>query len=135
MRIVSTKAANKMILGVGIDIIETERVAEKIAKENGFREYVFSKAEINYCESKVNKAEHYAVRFAAKEALLKAMGTGISADFTLKEIEISHDKLGKPSFSFSGKTEMIIKTKGISKIHVSLSHQKSMACASVVIEK
>ncbi|MBK7098524.1 MAG: 4'-phosphopantetheinyl transferase superfamily protein [Sphingobacteriales bacterium] len=64
-----------MITGVGIDIIEVERVASKIGKEQGFREMVFSKEEIDYCESKTHKFEHYAARFAAKEAFFKALGT------------------------------------------------------------
>ncbi len=124
-----------MIVGVGIDIIETERVAEKIAKENGFREHVFSASEITYCENNKNKAEHYAARFAAKEALLKALGIGLSENYLLNEIEVRHDKLGKPDFFFTGATKKYIKAKEISKIHLSLSHQKSIACATVIIEK
>ena len=124
-----------MITGIGIDIIETERVANKIAKGNGFREYVFSASEITYCENNKNKVEHYAARFAAKEALLKAFGTGFSANYVLNEIEIMNDKMGRPSFSFKGETKINIEAKGISQIHLSMSHQKKIACATVVIEK
>ena len=123
-----------MITGIGIDIIETERVAKKIAKEKGFREFVFSELEINYCESNKNKVEHYAARFAAKEALLKAIGTGFSVNYVLKEIEIMNDKMGRPSFSFKGETKINIEAKGILQIHLSMSHQKNIACATVVIE-
>ena len=123
-----------MITGIGIDIIETERVAKKIAKEKGFREFVFSELEINYCENNKNKVEHYAARFAAKEALLKAIGTGFSVNFVLKEIEIMNDKMGRPSFSFKGETKINIEAKGILHIHLSMSHQKNIACATVVIE-
>ncbi len=69
-----------MIFGTGIDIIEVERVRDRIASGNGFREYVFSEREIEYCETKANKYEHYAARFAAKEAFLKALGTGWTSD-------------------------------------------------------
>jgi len=65
-----------MIKGIGIDMIEPERVATRIKKKKGFRELVFSKNEIAYCEKKTNKFEHYAARFAAKEAFFKAIGTG-----------------------------------------------------------
>lgn len=123
-----------MIAGIGIDMIETERVAEKISKEGGFREYVFSNAEILYCENKTNKYENYAARFAAKEALLKALGTGLSGNFILNEIEITTDDLGKPSFKFIGDSELNIKSRKISNILVSLSHLKGIACAVVVIE-
>lgn len=123
-----------MILGVGIDIIETERVAEKIAKEGGFREHVFSVSEIFYCESKTNHAENYAARFAAKEALLKALGTGFTLKISLPEIEVVSDEMGKPSFNIYGKLESIVKSRNISTIFLSLSHLKSIACAVVVIE-
>jgi len=123
-----------MVTGIGIDIIETVRMAEKISKKNGFAKHVFSASEIKYCESQKNKAEHYAGRFAAKEALLKALGTGLSGNFTLNEIEVRHDEMGKPSFYFTGTTRQAIKKRRISKIHLSISHQKSVACAVVVIE-
>ena len=63
-----------MIAGIGIDMIEVDRVAGKIGKDEGFRELVFSETEIEYCEPKANKYQHYAARFAAKEAFLKAIG-------------------------------------------------------------
>jgi holo-[acyl-carrier protein] synthase len=123
-----------MIKGIGIDIVEVKRVGEKIAKGKGFREYVFSKGEIKYCERQKFKAEHYAGRFAAKEAFFKAMGTGLNSEFGLNEIEVVHDTLGDPSFNFLGKAKLKIKKRKISKIHLSLSHQKSVACAVVIIE-
>ncbi|HET6244634.1 MAG: holo-ACP synthase [Bacteroidetes bacterium] len=123
-----------MIAGIGIDLIETERVAEKIAKEGGFREYVFSESEIQYCESKTNKAENYAARFAAKEALLKAIGTGMMGNFVFNEMEIATDDMGKPSFNFTGGSKILMDSRKYSNIMVSLSHLKGIACAMVVIE-
>ena len=82
-----------MIFGIGIDLIEVERVAEKIAKNNGFTELVFSKNEIEYCEAMKNKYEHYAVRFAAEEAFFKAIGTGWQNGSAFNEIEISKNKV------------------------------------------
>ncbi|HMT29231.1 MAG TPA: holo-ACP synthase [Bacteroidia bacterium] len=124
-----------MIKGIGIDMIETDRVGEKIAKNEGFREYVFTPVEIAYCEMKANKAEHYAARFAGKEALLKALGVGFSGGLALNEIEISGDENGKPEITFTGETAKKIKESGELKIHISLSHLKNIASAMVIIEK
>jgi holo-[acyl-carrier protein] synthase len=123
-----------MITGLGIDLIEVERVAVKINKESGFRELVFSKNEIDYCEKKTNKFEHYAARFAAKEAFFKAIGTGWRNGTAFNEIEITNNTEGKPEISFLGKTAATIAEKKPGKIHVSLSHLKSMASAVVIIE-
>jgi|SRR5688572_12722211 len=124
-----------MITGTGIDLIETDRVAEKIARDIGFLEYVFSPNEIAYCESKANKAEHYAARFAAKEALLKALGTGFPGGLTLNEIEVTSDDSGKPYINFMGSSKDVIESIGIGKIHLTLSHLKDIACAMIIIEK
>jgi len=123
-----------MIRGVGIDLIEVDRVAVKIGKEMGFREWVFSKNEINYCEGKANKFEHYAARFAAKEAFFKAIGTGWAKDTAFNEIEITNNHEGKPEISFLGKTAASMAEMKLGKMSVSLSHLKTMASAIVIIE-
>ena len=123
-----------MIYGIGIDLIEVERVAEKIGKLSGFRELVFSKNEIEYCELRANKFEHYAARFAAKEAFFKAIGTGWRDGTAFNEIEIINEENGKPVMSFLGKTAASVSKLNLGKIAVSLSHLKTMACAMVVIE-
>jgi holo-[acyl-carrier protein] synthase len=123
-----------MFFGVGIDLIEVERVAEKISKKSGFKELVFSPAEINYCEAKTNKYEHYAARFAAKEAFFKAIGTGWINGTAFNEVEIINNETGKPEMSFLGKTAVSVAEMKLGKIAVSLSHVKSMASAVVIIE-
>ena len=123
-----------MIKGIGTDIIEVERVASKIEKENGFRELVFSATEIKYCETKTNKYEHYAARFAAKEALGKALGLGWAEGTTINEVEIINDTNGKPHINFLGKTAGKIASLNLGNIHVSLSHIKTFATATVIIE-
>jgi holo-[acyl-carrier protein] synthase len=123
-----------MIFGTGVDLIETDRIAEKISKDEGFREYVFSQKEISYCESKVNKYEHYAARFAAKESLLKALGTGLPGGLVLNEISVVQDDLGKPFFQFDGESEKFMEAKNLGRIHLSVTHLKTIACATVVIE-
>jgi holo-[acyl-carrier protein] synthase len=123
-----------MVTGIGIDMVEVERIAEKISKEQGFRELVFSASEINYCEAATNKYEHYATRFAAKEAFFKAIGTGWTNGTAFNEIEITHDEKGKPLLTLTGTTAVSMQQKGIGTISVSLSHVKTMATAVVIIE-
>jgi holo-[acyl-carrier protein] synthase len=124
-----------MIIGTGIDIIEVARVAEKVGKENGFKQKIFSLAEISFCESKTNKDEHYAARFAAKEAFLKATGLGLNLGFELYEIEVTGDAAGKPAITLHGNFKVKAAENGWNKIHLSLSHVQAMACAVVIIEK
>lgn len=123
-----------MIYGMGIDLVEVERIADKISKRAGFREYVFSGNEIEYCEKMTNKYEHYAARFAAKEAFFKALGTGWRESTAFNEIEVLNDALGKPGLTFLGKTAETVSGIGPVRISVSLSHVKSMATAIVIIE-
>lgn len=123
-----------MILGTGIDIIEVERVAERVGRNQGFKELVFSPDEIRYCESKAFPFQHYAARFAAKEAFLKAIGRGWDSGLVLHEIEIMHEENGRPVLRLTGNTAMALKPLGIREIRVSLAHLKSMATAIVILE-
>jgi len=124
-----------MVIGLGIDIVEVERIAGKIGNNNGFRELVFSKNEITYCETKKYKYEHYAARFAAKEAFFKALGTGWLEGTLFNEVEITHTENGKPELAFLGDTKTTIIAMEFSNIAVSLSHVSLMATAVVIIEK
>ncbi|MEX6688119.1 holo-ACP synthase [Danxiaibacter flavus] len=124
-----------MIEGVGIDLVEVERIAGTIGRNSGFREHVFSAAEIVYCESKKNRFEHYAARFAAKEAFFKALGTGWAEGTQFNEVETIHDENGKPIMQLLGETQKNLAFLNIIKISVSLSHVKSMATAIVIIER
>jgi holo-[acyl-carrier protein] synthase len=124
-----------MILGVGIDNIEVGRVAAKIEKEQGFRELVFCAAEISYCESKAHKYQHYAARFAAKEAFFKAMGTGWTNGTAFNEIEVVHDEHNRPGLRLTGATASWAGSLGAGTISLSLSHLAAIASAMVVIEK
>ena len=124
-----------MILGSGIDMIEVERIAFSVGRNSGFREMVFSAQEIAYCESKAAPYQHYAARFAAKEAFLKALGRGWDSGLALHEIEIVNEANGKPLLRLSGKTAAALESLEIRNIHVSLSHLKSYASALVILEK
>lgn len=123
-----------MIVGHGIDIVEVDRIAEKIGSA-AFLQKVFSSNEIAFCEAKKNKAEHYAARFAAKEAFLKATGLGLLAGLNLDEIEIKADEAGKPFLVLHGSFKSKAIEQNWNNIHVSLSHTRALACASVIIEQ
>lgn len=121
-----------MVSGLGTDLVEVDRIASSMQKQTGFRELVFSAGEIAYCEAKANKYEHYAARFAAKEAFFKAIGTGWTGGTSFYEVEIVNNELGKPEMLLLGETA---KTIGPLRILVSLTHVKNMASATVIIEK
>ena len=122
-----------MIIGIGCDIIEINRV-EKAVQSDSFKKRVFTEAEIAYCESRGKQQfASFAARFAAKEAVLKALGTGLRGG-ELIEIEVLNDELGCPQMSLRGYHEELAKSKGVGKIHVTLSHSKDSAMAYVVLE-
>lgn len=123
-----------MIFGTGIDIIEVSRIKAVMERDIGFREKIFTPGEIAYCETKKHKFENYAARFSAKEAFLKAIGTGWRFGIRFADIDVFHDEYGKPMIRLSGKAEELSREEGISKIHVSLSHLKEIATAIVVVE-
>lgn len=123
-----------MILGVGIDLIEVPRVRDKLEKPL-FKERIFSEREIVYCESfNKQKYEHYAGRFSAKEAFLKAIGEGWQGKFSFAEVEIINNELGCPQINLLGKAQEVITQKKITKMHVSITHLKEIASAVVIIE-
>jgi holo-[acyl-carrier protein] synthase len=122
-----------MIIGIGTDIIEVDRVARAISKE-AFKKKVFSEREIAYCESQ-KKEESFAARFAAKEAFFKALGTGWRDGMGITEVEILNDELGKPEIFLSGKAKEVFEQKGGTHIHLSLSHIKTQAIAFVILEQ
>lgn len=124
-----------MIFGIGTDIIEVERIEKQLQKSYGLREKLFTPGEIDYCETKRNKAQHYAARFAAKEAFLKAIGTGWRDGLQFNEIEVTNDDLGKPTLVLYGKTLDFVNSIQITNIQVSLSHIHDMVNAIVIVEK
>ena len=124
-----------MILGIGIDHIEVQRIHKRISNEDGFREKLFTPQEIEYCESKKFAAQHYAARFAAKEAFFKALGTGWRNGMAFNEVEVTNNDLGKPELVLHGRTEQVLKEKEITNIQVSLSHTRDFASTIVTLEK
>ncbi|MCB5257099.1 MAG: holo-ACP synthase [Candidatus Cloacimonadaceae bacterium] len=123
-----------MIVGIGTDIVEISRIDRLLEKNPRFVDKVYSPAEIDYCSTKASPAQSYAARFAAKEALMKALGTGWDQDVSWQDIEIVNDTKGKPAIRLCGKAKELAVHKGIMAIHLSLSHEKHYAVASVIAE-
>jgi len=124
-----------MILSIGIDITEVYRMRDTIARTPRFAERVFTEAEREYCESKgVAAAQSYAARFAAKEALLKAIKTGWRGKITWHDMEILNDAEVVPSMMVKGEARRILDKMGEPRIHLSLSHTTEHAIAYVVLE-
>lgn len=126
---------DSLIFGIGTDIIRVRRIAQNLARIGGLREQLFTPREIAYCESKARNPEHFAVRFAAKEAFFKAMGTGWRGGYRFDEIEIINDELGRPEAAVHGKVKDFCHKNRITRIHVSLSHTTDLAKAVVLLEK
>jgi holo-[acyl-carrier protein] synthase len=123
-----------MIYGIGTDIIEVDRIRKFIAKGDAFKERVFTKKEMEYSDSHKDPAPYYAARFSAKEAFVKALGTGFIDGIGFNQIEVYHLELGKPAIRLSGKAKEVADEKGIKKIFISISHIKEWANAVAILE-
>ena len=125
------------IFGIGTDIVNIKRIEKSLKKYgDSFKNKIFSKNEIIYCDKKKNSSGYYAKRFAAKEAFTKALGVGIIRGISLKNIEIINDRYGKPSIYLKGNVSNYLKKKLKSKkydIYLSLSDDKPWAQATVII--
>ena len=121
-----------MIVGIGNDIIEIERIEKAISKE-GFKNKIYTQRELKNIEKRGNRTETYAGIFSAKEAISKAIGTGVR-EFSLTDLEILNDDLGKPYVVVSERLDKIIKSKKEDyQIEISISHSKKYAIAMVII--
>jgi holo-[acyl-carrier protein] synthase len=123
------------IFGIGTDIVDISRIKKIFNQNKKFKNKIFSKKEIKYCESKSNKIASYSKRFAAKEAFAKALGIGLSKGISFSEISVNNNKNGAPFIELLGKTKIITKKmiNKNNKIYLSLSDEKKYALAMVVI--
>jgi holo-[acyl-carrier protein] synthase len=125
-----------MILGIGTDICGVARLRKSIERTGErFVQRLFTEGEIAYCEPKARKYEHFAGRFAAKEAILKAFGTGATKDARFQDIEIVNDERGKPVVRLSGVTKQLAQRMGVAHIHISIAHVEEFATATAIFER
>jgi holo-[acyl-carrier protein] synthase len=124
-----------MILGIGHDIMDIARVKAELTKDgDNFKSEIFTPLEIEYCDNKHYPERHYAARFAAKEALYKAMAVAKGTGMSWLDIEIQNGFGGEPIIVLSGEAFMQGERMGVSRIMVSLSHTTELASASVILE-
>jgi holo-[acyl-carrier protein] synthase len=124
-----------VVYGVGTDIVEVGRFERFVREGNiSLLERLFTPAEQEYCCARRRSAQHFALRFAAKEAFLKALGTGLREGLSWQHVEVVNDALGKPELKLEGKAAEMASENGINTIHVSLSHDGNYAVAMVVLE-
>ena len=124
-----------MILGTGIDICEVPRIADSIKRfGDRFLRRVFTDDEIRYCDSKANRFERYAARFAAKEAGMKALGTGWRHGIRFRDVEVQRQPGGRPTLVFHGVAAEFAVRLGVAHTALSLSHTAEQAIAHVILE-
>ena len=124
-----------MIVGMGIDIAEVPRIRQSIERFGArFLERVFTAGEIRYCDSKVNRFERYAARFAAKEAAMKALGTGWNHGVRWRDCEVTRLQSGRPTIAFHGKAAEFAARLGVKNAALSLTHTEEQAVAQVILE-
>jgi holo-[acyl-carrier protein] synthase len=114
---------------IGIDIIEIDRIAHMLEKYPNFRYRIFTQREVSYCEKKKYPPQHYAARFAAKESIMKTLGTGWSESVRWKDLEITEGPSGKPCVRLHDRASAVSKQQGVKEVKVSLSHCKLYAVA------
>jgi holo-[acyl-carrier protein] synthase len=125
-----------MIVAIGIDIIEVARIREVLARTPRFRERVFTAAERTYCDSRgAVAAQHYAARFAAKEAALKALQTGWRGGISWQDVEVASRESGAPYLILHGPVLELFKNSGATAAHLSISHTTEHAIAQVILER
>jgi len=125
-----------VIISIGIDIIEVARIREVLLRTPRFADRVFTAAERAYCDSRgVVAAQHYAARFAAKEAALKALQTGWRGGISWQDVEISARESGAPYLIFRGEVLAVFEKFGATATHLSMSHTSEHAIAQVILER
>jgi holo-[acyl-carrier protein] synthase len=123
-----------MIAGIGMDLVEIEKIALSISSEAYLRK-VFTEAEIKECRSVSNAAERFAGKFAAKEAFMKAVGRGIRQGVWFTQIEVLNEASGAPYVRLYGEMESSMEEMGVKHFHISVTHTRDIAGAVVILEK
>jgi holo-[acyl-carrier protein] synthase len=124
-----------VIVGIGLDVVETVQIARVLGGQGRrFEERVFTAAELGECAGRADREQALAARFAAKEACLKALGTGVSQGISFLQVEVVSADGGAPKVRLSGPAADRARDRGVRHVHVSLSHQPGIAAAAVILE-
>ncbi|HHT9160002.1 MAG: holo-[acyl-carrier-protein] synthase [Planctomycetes bacterium GWF2_39_10] len=118
---------------VGIDIIEIKRIERLFSANEGFLRKIYTEKEVEYCKPKKNRYQHFAARFASKEAVFKALGTGWAGKMKWTDIETLNDEMGRPYLNLYGSVKELAEKKRINSTSVSLSHCRDYAIAHVLL--
>ena len=123
-------------VGLGVDVVEIARMEALLERSPSFKTRVFTEAECTYCDSKSNPAAHYATRWAAREAVVKALGTGFSDGIGVRDVEVGRTNAGKPVALLSGRAAEVASELGVRDLSISLSytHEQAVACAMAITE-
>ncbi|HEV7365278.1 MAG TPA: holo-ACP synthase [Gemmatimonadales bacterium] len=124
-----------MIVGIGMDVVEIRRIRDLAQRHAAFLTRTFAPCELHHCQEKVNPYPHLAARFAAKEAVFKALGTGWSMGLQWTDVAVENNAAGKPAIRLSGAARRLAEQLGANKIHLSLTHTGRYAGAQVVLER
>ena len=125
-----------VVIGIGVDMVDVDRVKGIMARRGArFVRRAFTEAEVAYCSRCQCPERRYAARFAAKEAVMKALGRGWFQGMPFKEIEVTREPSGRPGVSLSGQMQQLAESLGASSIHLSITHEQRSAVAFVVVEK
>lgn len=124
-----------MVVGLGVDIAEVPRIRAAVERYGDrFLNRVFTEGEIRYCRTKANLYERFAARFAAKEAAMKAIGTGLRGGISWHDFEVVREVSGRPTIAFHGVAAKVAERLGVRRSSLSLSHTEQMAIAQVILE-
>ena len=125
-----------MIAGIGTDLVDIERIRKSLERfGDRFTGRVFTAYECAYCGKKAFPAIHYAARFAAKESFLKALGIGLGMGVNLADIEVRNNAEGRPALTLYGRGRGMLEERGVTAVHLTLTHTRTQAAATVVLEK
>jgi holo-[acyl-carrier protein] synthase len=125
----------RVIVGLGLDIAEIDRIGAAITRHGApFLERIYTTREVSYCESHKNKFERYAARFAAKEAAMKALGTGWRRGVRWRDIEVVRQASGKPTLDLEGAARQFANDLGVKNISLTITHSGNLALAQVIFE-
>jgi holo-[acyl-carrier protein] synthase len=123
-----------VVIGIGIDIVEVRRISRALQGGDEMANRVFTDNELEYCRARKNQFQHFAGRFAAKEAALKALGTGWQEGIRWKDVEVVVGELGKPLLNFHRRAQEILEASGAKHAHITITHAAEYAVAAVVLD-